>query len=205
MPQPLFPKYSQNLFDASFVNQNFVCNYIYVQFVSKFFSVLLAKSCYFIWLGRFANVQGLPLPLELMPLTGWPETCHNINQHLPWTCYGVFVFQPSLIITSFAPKTHWEIKISGYGGNWRQCGMFCFRKLLRTVLWKTQFRKLPWFIRKASPPFFMMTSSNWNIFRVTGPLCGEFTACINGWVNNREAGNLKRHRAHYDVTHMLAH
>ena len=60
----------------------------------------------------------------------------------------------------------------------------------------------------------MMTSSNGNIFRVTGPLCGEFTGpgdfpvqrpvtrsfdvffdlCLNnGWVNNREAG------AHYDV------
>ena len=23
---------------------------------------------------------------------------------------------------------------------------------------------------------------------------------INGWVNNREAGNLRRYRAHYDVT-----
>ena len=62
----------------------------------------------------------------------------------------------------------------------------------------------------------MMTSSNGNIFRVTGHLCGEFTGefkgqwrgalissliCvrINGWVNNREAGDLRRHRAHYDV------
>ena len=66
----------------------------------------------------------------------------------------------------------------------------------------------------------MMTSSNGNIFRVTGLLCGEFTghrwiphkgqwrgalmfsficACINGWVNNREAGDLRSHRAHYDV------
>ena len=67
----------------------------------------------------------------------------------------------------------------------------------------------------------LMTSSNGNIFRVTGPLCGEFTGhrwipltkasdeerwCflwsapwINGWVNNREADDLKRHRAHYDV------
>ena len=64
----------------------------------------------------------------------------------------------------------------------------------------------------------------WNIFRVTGPLCGEFTGhrwipltqasdaelwcflliCtwINGWVNNREAGDLIRHRAHYDVAIM---
>ena len=69
---------------------------------------------------------------------------------------------------------------------------------------------------------FMMTSSNKNIFRVTGPLCGEFTGhrwipltkasdaelwfapWINGWVNNREAGDLRRHRAHYDITLMLS-
>ena len=68
----------------------------------------------------------------------------------------------------------------------------------------------------------MTTSSNGNIFHVTGHLCGEFTgdrwiprtkcqwrgalmfsliwAWLNGWVNNREAGDLRRHRAHYDVT-----
>ena len=70
----------------------------------------------------------------------------------------------------------------------------------------------------------MMTSSNGNILRVTGSLCGEFTghrwipltqasdaeiwffslicAWINGWVNSSEAGDLRRHRAHYDVTLM---
>ena len=68
-----------------------------------------------------------------------------------------------------------------------------------------------------------MTSSNGNIFRVTGPLCGEFTGpgefphkgsdaellCflwsapeLNDWVNNREAGDLRRYRAHYDVNVM---
>ena len=68
---------------------------------------------------------------------------------------------------------------------------------------------------------FKMTSSNGSIFRVTGLLCGEFTghrwiphkgqwrgalmfplicAWINGWVNNGEAGGLRRHRAHYDIT-----
>ena len=65
----------------------------------------------------------------------------------------------------------------------------------------------------------MMTSSNGNTFRVTGLLCGEFTGprwiprtkasdaglwCflwsrINGWVNNREAGDLRRRCANYDV------
>ena len=70
----------------------------------------------------------------------------------------------------------------------------------------------------------MMTSSNGNIFRVTGPLWGEFTGqrwipltnasdaelwCFlwsapwrNCWVNNREAGDLRRHGAHYDVIGM---
>ena len=71
---------------------------------------------------------------------------------------------------------------------------------------------------------FMMTSSNGNIFRVTGPLCGTFTrhrwisphegqwrgalmfslicVWINGWVNTREAGDLRRHCANYDGTVM---
>ena len=72
-----------------------------------------------------------------------------------------------------------------------------------------------------------MTSSNGNLFRVTGHLWGEFTgprspvnsphkgqwrgvlmftlicARINGWVNNREAGDLRPNRAHYGV--MLLH
>ena len=60
----------------------------------------------------------------------------------------------------------------------------------------------------------------WKIFRVTGHLCGEFIGprwipctkasdaelwCflwIKGWVNNREAGDLRRYRAHYDVAVM---
>ena len=65
----------------------------------------------------------------------------------------------------------------------------------------------------------MMTSSNGNLFRATGHLYGEFTG--HRWIphtkvsgaelwcflwsapektNNREAGDLKRHRTHYDVT-----
>ena len=69
-----------------------------------------------------------------------------------------------------------------------------------------------------------MTPLSGNIFRVSSHLCGEFTGprwnprtkaseaelwffsliCvwINGWVNNRKAGDLRRHRAHYDVSVM---
>ena len=72
---------------------------------------------------------------------------------------------------------------------------------------------------------YMITSSKRNIFRVTGPLCGEFVghrwipltkasdaelwcffficAWANGWINNRDAGDLIRHRAHYGVTVMF--
>ena len=69
-------------------------------------------------------------------------------------------------------------------------------------------------------PNLMMTSSNGNNCRVTGPLCGapvtgEFPSqrpvtqsfdivfhlrLINGSVNNREAGDLRRHHATYDAT-----
>ena len=71
-----------------------------------------------------------------------------------------------------------------------------------------------------------MTSSNGNIFRVTGRLLrgihrspvnsphkGQWRGAlmfslicvwIDGWVNNREAGDLRRYRAHCDVTVMNA-
>ena len=77
------------------------------------------------------------------------------------------------------------------------------------------------YLKNAYEWLFMMTSSNGNIFRVTGPLCGEFTGhrwipltkasdaelwrflwsapWINGWANNHKPGDLRRHRTHYDV------
>ena len=68
--------------------------------------------------------------------------------------------------------------------------------------------------------YCMMTSSNGDIFRVTGPLWGNspvpvnsphkgqwrgalmfplICVWINGWANNREAGDLRRYRGHYNV------
>ena len=79
-----------------------------------------------------------------------------------------------------------------------------------------------WVCRLTVPGFLvlMMTSSNGNIFCVTGPLWGESTgncwipltkvsdaelccflcAWTNGWTNHGGAGNLRRH---YDVTVLL--
>ena len=61
---------------------------------------------------------------------------------------------------------------------------------------------------------FMKMSWNGNIFRVTGHLLhkGQWRGAlmfsliyvwIKGWVNNREAGDLRRNRAHCDVMVML--
>ena len=73
------------------------------------------------------------------------------------------------------------------------------------------------------PEYLMMTSSNGNIFRVTGLCAGNSSvpdnspykdqwrgtlmfsliyAWIDGWVNNSKTGDLRRRRAHYDVTVM---
>ena len=75
------------------------------------------------------------------------------------------------------------------------------------------------------PNWLIKTSSNGTIFRVTGHLWGKSTShwCISpfkdqwhgafrvyficawtsAWANNRDAGDLRRHRAHFDVTVML--
>ena len=80
--------------------------------------------------------------------------------------------------------------------------------------------KWHWFRASTDAVFYMMTFSNGSIFCITSPLFGEFTGhrwipltkgqwrgplmfcliCvwINGWVNNREADDLKHHRTHYD-------
>ena len=70
--------------------------------------------------------------------------------------------------------------------------------------------------------FHKMTSSNGNIFRVTGPFGGDrwpvnsphkgqwyialmfslICAWTNGWVNNWYIGDLRRHHTHYDVSVM---
>ena len=54
-----------------------------------------------------------------------------------------------------------------------------------------------------------MMSWNGNVFRVTGHshngqwrralMFSLLWVCINGWVNNREAGDLRRYRADYDI------
>ena len=49
------------------------------------------------------------------------------------------------------------------------------------------------------PPVNSQHKGQWRGALMFSLIC----AWINGWVNNREAGGLRRHRAHYDVTVMF--
>ena len=53
---------------------------------------------------------------------------------------------------------------------------------MHQFFWKSINLKVPYLIAPFNTPLekeiFMMTLSNGNIFRVTGPLCGEFTGPV---------------------------
>ena len=97
----------------------------------------------------------------------------------------------------------------------------CIKLLM--ARFRKHFRSLTTWSREIARSGFMMTSSNGNIFPRyrpsvrgihrspvisprkdlwRGALMFIWSAWLNGWVNNREAGDLRRHRAHYDVTVM---
>ena len=114
---------------------------------------------------------------------------------------GIRRFHPQCPIFKWVAETAWQDSIT----------------TLKAIIWHDPTSS--WYCDRNK-----MTSSNGSIFRVTGLLCGEFTGhrwipltkasdaelwcflliCtwINGWVNNRGAGDLGRHDAHYDVTVM---
>ena len=92
------------------------------------------------------------------------------------------------------------------------------------VLHRTHILKPQHNTKNAKFRHYMMTSSNGNIFRVTGLCAGNspvpvnsphkiqwrgalmfslICVWINRWVYNREAGDSRRHRGHYDVYVMI--
>ena len=70
-------------------------------------------------------------------------------------------------------------------GSWRRHQMETFSALLAIV-------------RGHRPPVNSPHKGHWRRAVIFLMIC----AWINGWVNNREAGDLRRHRTHYDVTVM---
>ena len=93
------------------------------------------------------------------------------------------------------------------------------------IIWHLPSHSTGWIRKHNLSSMFLMTSSNWKMFphywpfargihwsSVNSPHKGQsrgplllslICAWINAWVNNRVAGDLRRHCAHYDVTVML--
>ena len=114
---------------------------------------------------------------------------------------------------------------SSCGHNWGQKSIiwtiYISRNRTKGVTWSPGQPTPTHPLKSATINIYRMTSSNGNIFRVAGPLCGEFTGrrwnpLTNAndvefwyflwsapWVNNREAGDFRRLRAHHDVIVMF--
>ena len=64
------------------------------------------------------------------------------------------------------------------------------------IKWKHFPRYWPFVWRIHRSPVNSPHKGKWRGALMFSPIC----AWINGWANNREAGDLRRHRTHYDVT-----
>ena len=69
--------------------------------------------------------------------------------------------QATIVSTQFSQNVHWSRCQKGLGA-WTKRSIFCARHIRSSFLGFVHVHDI-------------MTSSNGNIFRVTGPLCGEFT------------------------------
>ena len=119
-----------------------------------------------------------------------------------------------LVLSVVAENSAWWLLMAWH--------LFGSKTSAATLLW-SRFVDGPKWCVPQSDEVIMRTSSNGNIFRAS-PLWGESTShqwiplakisdpelwCflwsapkLNGWANNRDAGDLRRHRSHYDVTVM---
>ena len=69
------------------------------------------------------------------------------------------------------------------------------------IKWKHFPRHWPFVLGIHRSPVNSPHKGQWRGALMFSLICGW----INGWVNNREAGDLRRHRAHYDVSEMNYH
>ena len=181
------------------------------------------------------NVLLLP-PCSWIPLQWRHNERNGVSNHQPHECLLNRLFRRR-------SKKPSKLRVTGLcAGNSPVTGEFPAQRASNaeyvSIWWRHHGRNLPemfrddvhtkpwsWLLFMLANVRTMMTSSNGNIFRVIGHLCGEFIGgrwisrtktsdaklflmfsliCdwINGWVNNGEAGDLRRHRAHYDVSVM---
>ena len=103
-----------------------------------------------------------------------------------------FVYQNSIFRRIF-----WINAQGILGAEWASCfeGYDLVVKHDDVIIWKHFLRYWPFVRGIHRSPVNSPHKGQWRGALVVSLIC----ALINGWVNNREAGDLRRHRAHYDV------
>ena len=96
--------------------------------------------------------------------------------------------------------------------NWQP---FCLGEISKYYGWRCSCsRTSPWWRHQMEIFSALLAICAWNSpVPVNSPYKGQWrgalifsliSAWINGWVNNRKAGDLRRHRAHYDMWYCLS-
>ena len=155
---------------------------------------MLSSLCYFVYRNTFIllDYQGI--------------ICSTLSVCVPIVA-SVICLTPkpiALISHTEGPDSSWNIMGSRLGV-FIVSGSSVFPCTMAITFVMGTFDTLPWWRHQMEA-----------FFRVTGPLCGGYKSqwrgalmfpltcvSINGWINNREAGDLRRYRAHSDVIVML--
>ena len=98
-----------------------------------------------------------------------------------------------------------EMKVFGRRRRWRQRNSWSWNLVCHiashddVIKWKHFPRHWPFMRGIHRPPVNSLHKSQWRRALMFSLIC----VWISGWVNNREDGDLRRHRPHYDVTVMI--
>ena len=120
-----------------------------------------------------------------------------IREHL---CPGFLHFKQRCLdyCTPFLVRHFWAMENTCQGGGLRS--LSTTRLSHNDVIkWKLFPRYWPFVRRIHRSPVNSPHIGQWRGALMFSLIC----VWINGWINNREAGDLRRYRAHYDVTVML--
>ena len=189
---------ARGIYDHSMAAQklrNMICKSNLIKCTRTFHNLVTSEGAVVGWLNRISmQIHANKL------LKSWHEQydiCGAILQYHYRFIYGIVI-----MITSWRG---YSFRIT--------CPLFGTRSAVLTAEshWQkatdTAHRHFPW-LRHQMETFSVLLA----LCVGNSPVTGEFPsqrpvicAWINGWLNNREAGDLRRHRAHYDVTVMFCY
>ena len=145
--------------------------------------------------------------LKLYRYTGWTLHIMSMSHHIGNT---TFILQPGrrykqnnvlvLLVMCQGTPSRWLKYL-----NCKRWGLsdYLSAPLIHddVIKWKQFPRYWPFVRGIHRPPVNSPHKGQWRGALMFSVICGR----INGWVNNREAGDLRRYRAHYDVIVIIIH